>query len=1509
MKWIVIPVLLISNLAPKLVFGNPQPQAADATQPAIAQRMELKNGDHICVIGNTLADRMQHHGWLETLIQSRFPNHELVFRDLGFSGDELTLRLRSAGFGSPDDHLTRQKSDVVFAFFGYNESFRGQAGLDQFKNDLAEFIKHTLSRKYNGKTNPRLVLFSPIAHEDLHDRNLPDGTESNKNIKLYAEAMAQVARANHVLFVNLFDPSLELYRRAEKPLTINGVHLREEGNKQIAAVIDRSLFGAHPPSQGDSSRLEKLREAVLDKNDVWFNRYRTVDGYSIYGGRADLAFVDGQTNRVVMQREFEVLDMMTANRDKRIWAVAQGKDVKVDDSNTPPFIPVKTNFPGKGPNGTHLFLGAEEAIDKMQVAKGMKVNLFASEEMFPELAKPVQMSFDAKGRLWVAVWPTYPHWRPKEERNDKLLILEDTDGDGKADKCTVFADHLHCPTGFEFYNGGVLVAQAPDLMFLKDTTGGDKANFRERVLSGLDSADTHHTSNSFTLDPGGALYFQEGTFHHTQVETPYGPPERCANAGVFRYEPRTQKFGVYVSYGFANPHGHVFDRWGQDFVTDGTGNVNYYGPAFSGHVEFPRKHPEMEPIYHQRTRPCPGTEILSSRHFPEELQGNYLDANVIGFQGILQYKLKEKESGFVGEEVEPIVFSSDPNFRPSALQIGPDGALYFLDWQNPIIGHMQHNLRDPSRDRAHGRIYRVTYPGRPLVKQVRIAGEPIEKLLDLLKEPENRVRYRVKIELGARKSEEVVAAVRKWISRLDKSDPEYAHHMMEALWVHQYHNAVNEPLLQQMLHSADYHARAAATRVLRYWREQVPDAIDLLQTQVNDEHPRVRLMAVLALSDFATQRAAEIALEALKHPMDYYLQYSLKETMATLEPYWKPALAAGKPFATDNPAAAEYLLAQISTSDLLKMPRSGPVYHALLSREGILHDYRHEALEGLAKLNKTDETFELLAALEHCDKKDKQQITSVLHDLGHLLVEHAACDLEERRGRLEQLTTKGKQAYTRQVAYAALMLSDNSIDKTWSVASKSADTLCDLLDAAPAVPNAKLRATLFPKIMPLLNAGNEGKVRRAAINAITFMEGHEAEAFGTLAQFIRDGQEREESVRAIRRIPRAKWPNEQVRPLLKSLVDQLAALPAKDRTKTEVLDELQLANDLAAILPPKEGQESRAKLGELGVTVAMIHTVPHKMIYDRSKFYVEAGKPVVVILENDDIMPHNLLITTPGSLAEIGMAAERMATRPDGIAKSFIPDSPKVLHSSRMLQPREIVRLQFIAPERPGDYPYVCTFPGHWRIMNGIMRVVPKLADVPPSELQAPVESTVVARPFVRNWTMDDLLPFLDHMSARRSFENGKRMFTAASCVQCHTAAKEGGILGPNLNELPKKLAEKKFTQRDILREILHPSDVINENYKTYQIVTTKGEVITGVIVKQGKETIQVLGNPLEKPREIAISDIEEKIESKISMMPEGLLTTLSKDEILDLLAYIMSGGEPSGKEAGNPERNQRGNH
>jgi glucose/arabinose dehydrogenase len=875
----------------------------------------LQPQDNICIIGNTLGERMQYDGWLETLIQARFPKHELVFRNLAFSGDEVSTRLRSKNFGTPDEWLsglaapiggyednrlagTNTNADVVFAFFGYNESYAGQAGLDAFKKQLDAWLVHTLAQKYNGKSAPRVVVFSPIAHEDLGTPDLPDGKENNVRLALYTKAMGEVAATKNVTFVDLFTPSLKLYADVKAPLTMQGIHLNSDGNRRIAQVIDFVLFGS--ASAVPETLLTKLREAVVDKDFHWFHRYRVTDGYSTYGDRAFLTFVRGTPRNVsekqaasvakadvlpsnydVLQRELPMLDQMTANRDRRIWAIANGSDLKIDDSNTPAAVDAQTNMAKVSP-----FKYGAETIQAMTIGKGLKVDLFASEKEFPDLVKPVQMSFDSKGRLWVASWKNYPHWQPKTPMDDKLLILEDTNGDGKADKSIVFAGDLNNPTGFEFYNGGVLVAQQPNLVFLKDTNGDDKYDTKQIILHGFDSADTHHAINSFTFDPGGALYMQEGIFHRTQVETPWGPVVRQADGGVYRFEPRAWKFETYVPFNFPNPHGHVFDGWGRDIVFDATGGQPYYGPSFSTKKYYPMMETKEAPKPGDvRTRPVGGVEILSSRHFPEELQGNLIVLNTIGFRGLLNYKLTEDGAGLKITEVDPILQSADENFRPVDAEVGPDGALYFVDWHNPIIGHMQHNLRDKTRDKLHGRVYRVTAEGRPLLKPPVIAGAAIPQLLELLKEPENRVRYRARIELGARDTKEVLAAVDAWTAKLDAKAPGYEHHLMEALWVYQWHNRVNEKLLTRMLKSSDPWARAAATRVLCYWRDRVANPLALLKVQATDPHPGVRLEAVRAASFFQTQEAAEVALASLEHPQDRFLKYTLDQTMNTLKTF------------------------------------------------------------------------------------------------------------------------------------------------------------------------------------------------------------------------------------------------------------------------------------------------------------------------------------------------------------------------------------------------------------------------------------------------------------------------------------------------------------------------------------------------------------------------------------------------------------------------------------------------
>jgi putative heme-binding domain-containing protein len=1667
---LLIVVFPLLALVPHTTSARP----ADARPAA---KLELRPGDHICIIGNTLADRMQHDGWLETLIQSRFPKHELVFRNLGFSGDELNLRLRSANFGSPDQWLassqpipepgklvtrkgltdnrlerTNTRADVIFAFFGYNESFAGEAGLEQFKKDLDAFIKHTLAQKYNGKSAPRLVLFSPIAHENLHDRSLPDGRENNERLELYTKAMGEIAGANSVVFVDLFHPTQQLYSKSpDKPLTINGIHLNTRGNEAVARIIDQALFA--DDVKRDPKELEKLRQAVLDKNFYWFNRYRVLDGFNVYGGRAFEKYADKQSNYEDQQREMEILDVMTSNRDKRIWAAAQGEDIKIQDSNTPPFIPVKTNKPGNGPNGEHIYLDGEAAIQKMTLGKGLKINLFASEKEFPELAKPVQMQFDAKGRLWVAAWPSYPHWKPKEEMNDKILIFEDTNGDGKADKMTVFADHLHCPTGFEFYNGGVLVAQAPDLMFLKDTDGDGKADLRLRVLSGLDSADSHHTANSFALDPGGALYFQEGTFHHSQVESPYGPPQRCINGGVFRYEPRAQKFDVYVTFGFANPHGHVWDHWGQDFVYDGTGANPYHGALFSGHLDFPQKHGRPPQVYQQRTRPCPGVEILSSRHFPKENQGNLLVANVIGFQGILQYKVQDKGASFTATEAEPIVYSSDPNFRPSDLKIGPDGAIWFIDWHNTIIGHLQHALRDPSRDRTHGRIYRITYESHELLKPAKIDGEPIEKLLELLKEPESRVRYRARIELGGRNSDEVIAAVKKWMADLDRKDPQYEHNMLEALWMHQYHNVVGVELLKRMLSSPEFRARAAATRVLCYWRDRVPEALELLKKQAADPAPRVRLEAVRAASFLRVPEAVEVPLIAADRPSDEYIDFVRGETMKALDPIVSKAIKAGREIHFTTASGARYFLRNVSTDDLLRMKRSPAVFMELLFRKGVRDEYRREALAGLAKGQNKSELRVLLDAVrkqdEQADSRNPSATTdeSVVFDLVRLLTSRPAAELTEARGELEKMATEAKLPVTRQLGFVALIAADGSADKAWTLAMKSAASLRDLLRAMPLIRDPDQKASLYPKVEPLLaglprelNTGEgqgvtgryirielpgrrktltlaevqvysdghniaprgkasqkntayggdarkaidgntaggygaggqthteedtanpwwqvdlggdypiesvvvwnrtddglgkrldgftlrvldknrkvifekkklsapkekasfdvggeapEPSIRRVAMVALTSVRGKEAEAFKALAKYVKSAADRTAAIQALQRIPSMYWPKEEAKPLLDVLLPYIRTIPVAERTTPEALDALQLADALASQLPLAEAKQVRRELGELGVRVIRLGTVPDQMLFDKERIVVKAGKPVEIVFDNNDLMPHNFVVTRPGSLEAIGTLAEATATQPGALERDYVPPSNKVLLKSHLLQPRNSQKLDFTAPKQPGVYPYVCTYPGHWRRMYGALYVVEDLdeylADPEGYLAQHPLPIADELLKFVRprkEWKLEELASSVEGLKEGRSFSNGKQVFQAASCVSCHKLNGVGNEIGPDLT----KLDPKQQKPIEILRDLLDPSFRINEKYQTFTFELESGKVVTGLVVEETPERVKVLENPLTKADPVVIkkSDISERKKAPVSIMPKGLLDKLTHEEILDLIAYVAAGG------------------
>ncbi|GAB4031934.1 PVC-type heme-binding CxxCH protein [Spirosoma jeollabukense] len=870
-----------------------------------ADPLKVSKGAHIMLLGNNLGSRMMNYDNFETEMQVRYPDDSLYIRNMCDAGDTPGFRPRSSRFSpwafpgaekfqteyanpsdsqgqfeSPDEWLTRLKSDVIIAFFGYNESFQGKEGLANYKAELDAFIKWTLNQKYNGRSAPQLAIVSPIAFEDLSATlDLPNGKKENENIALYARAMQEVAEQHKVLFVDAFTPSQKWYDDSKEPLTIDGSQLTEEGYKKLGVLLADQVFGKASPKAEANRKL--IHDAVMEKNWMWHNDYKIPNGVHVYGRRYDPFGPDNYPAEIKKIRE------LTAIRDNAVWlAASKGEklDLSVADKNTSPLPPVKTNYnPEK--NGSLTYLSGKDALAKLKVPQGYKIELFASEEEFPDLAKPMQMSFDNKGRLWIACMPSYPHYKPGDSKpNDKIIILEDTNGDGKADKQSVFADKLHLPLGFELSKEGVYVSQGPNLKLYTDTNGDEKADKVEILMSGYDDHDTHHNSHAFTTDPSGAIYSGEGVFLHTNVETSYGPV-RATNGGFYRYAPQLHKLERTAQLSIPNPWGIAFDEWGQPFFAETSSpDVRWMmpGSVLPRYGEFTHKSVQLVEEAH-RVRPTSGLEFVSSRHFPDDIQGDFLINNTIGFLGTKEHTLTDDGTGYKSHHRADLVVSEDRNFRPVDMEFAPDGSLYLIDWHNILIGHMQHNARDPLRDHSHGRVYRITYPSRPLVKPAKIDGASIEELLDNLKLPEYRTRYRTRRELRGRDVNQVLTKLKTWVAGLDKKDPRYEHHLLEGLWVSWGMNKVDQPLLRQMLKAKDYHARAAAVQVVRYTGHQVADQADLLMQAVRDDNSRVRLDAIVAASWIGKEKGLPILAEASKKPLDDWMIHAYEAAVAHLK--------------------------------------------------------------------------------------------------------------------------------------------------------------------------------------------------------------------------------------------------------------------------------------------------------------------------------------------------------------------------------------------------------------------------------------------------------------------------------------------------------------------------------------------------------------------------------------------------------------------------------------------------
>ena len=1052
-------------------------------------------GSSVVIIGNSFAEGLQRNNYFETLMHTSFKEHKLSVRNLAWDADEVNLRPRPLNFGTIHDHLQMHQADIIFACFGMNESFKGPDSLATFKKELETFLISLQELKNKNHHAPEIILVSPIYHEDLGGE-LSDPKEHNESLAIYTKEMSILAKSMDLAFINLFEPTKKAMKSAKEPMTTDGIHLTSAGYKFVSEFMAKTLD--FPMADWPSSlETEGLRDLVKIKNQHFFYKYKSQNGEYIYGRRKEWA--GGQE----LPSELDKIDHMVEQLDSLVWQASK--------SATPINQEVISAIIHSGKELEQVKEADPTTDQELALAKSQfilpedfEIELFASEKDFP-LANPVAATFDAKGRLWVATMPSYPNYLPGNPPNDKILILEDTNGDGKADKHTVFADSLYLPLGFELGDGGVYLTQAPDFIFLKDTDGDDVADIKEVLLSGFGTEDSHHTLNTYTWGPDGALYMNMGTFLHTQVETPYGP-RRGDYGNVWRYEPRTKKFDQHISYLFANPWGDVFMRDGTQLIADVSTGLNYFAPPLTVAIDYPKKHLEMKDFLTSKAKPktC-GIEIISSRAFPDSMQGNVLFNTFIGFQGIRQHQVVREGSGLVGNETQALLQSTDPNFRPVDLQFGPDGALYVVDWYNPVIQHGEQNFRDEKRDHTKGRIWRISHKKKEKLKVIDLTKLSIDELLDQLKLPEDRSRYRARRMLREYPAKEVLVGVDQWIDQLDPADPLLEQHRLEGLWVYQQFNAVNENLLNQLLKSGKETVRAASTRVLFYWRDRISNALQQLIDQSKDTSERVRLEAIIALSYFKDARAVDALLTTSDLPTDDYINYALNEAFRHMRPVWVNTFIKDKNYLANDDKKANLLLGSVATK--------------------------------------------------------------------------------------------------RESLYIGFVAEDPSVAK---------------------YSEPQLTKDEFEKM------GESLAVQK-------FLAQHK-----------------------------------------------------------EVLSEVN----------EKEPQIEKSTVEkDTGNATHRLKTLPGKMAFDLEILTVKAGEQVRLQFDNNDQMPHNIVFATPGSRMKVGAAADAMSVLADAYEKNFIPDIPEVLFATPLVPAGERYLLEFVAPKTKGDYPFICTFPGHWQIMHGLMQV------------------------------------------------------------------------------------------------------------------------------------------------------------------------------------------------------------
>ncbi|MCA9133825.1 MAG: PQQ-dependent sugar dehydrogenase, partial [Planctomycetales bacterium] len=619
-----------------------------------AAEFELREGDRVVLLGDALIEQEQYAGWLEVMLTTAFEQHNVSFRNLGWSGDTPAgvsrqgLSLLQAGHEPAEEgwrqlqsQLAQTQPTLLVLGYGMSSAIEGgPAGRQAF---IRDFDRLLLTAK-EISPDVRFLFLSPLQ---------PFGSQhpSASVLRLYADAIRELAQQHAAPYIDLSGVGLGDELRKDP------IHLNEQGYQALAAHVAEQLRLA-PAQWANSPRREALRQVILRKNVWWFHRSRPANMAYVFGFRKH---EQGQNADEIPQ--FDDLIAREEATIARLRKLSQQPTEHLSGEEAPPQL------------SSQFAEFKAQPHPEFSLAEDLEVTLWAEN---PQLNKPIHMNFDPQGRLWVASSEAYPMIEVGQAAPDKILVLEDTTGDGRADKSTVFADGLLIPTGVVPGDGGVYVAQSTDLLFLKDSDGDGRADVKQRVLSGFGTEDTHHNLHTLLWGPDGRLYMNQSVYTRTDAETPHGIVRLKAGGG-FRYDPGSMRMEVFFR-GLWNAWGHQFDAQGQSFLTDGAGfqGVAYTFPGAVFHPT-PGARRQLGLISPGNYPKFASLEIVSGDSYPPQWQNSLITCDFRANR-VTRFSLLEQQAGFSTQQQEDLLRTSASTFRPIDVKQGPDGALYIADW-------------------------------------------------------------------------------------------------------------------------------------------------------------------------------------------------------------------------------------------------------------------------------------------------------------------------------------------------------------------------------------------------------------------------------------------------------------------------------------------------------------------------------------------------------------------------------------------------------------------------------------------------------------------------------------------------------------------------------------------------------------------------------------------------------------------------------------------------------------